>query len=30
MSRLRGFGRFEMPGTNFVPLNVYFDTEKIK
>ena len=30
MSRLRGYGRIEMPGINFVPLNVYFDNEKIK
>ena len=29
-SRLRGYGRIEMPGINFVPLNLYFDTEKIK
>ena len=30
MSRLRGYGRIEMPVINFVPLNVYFDHEKIK
>ena len=30
MSRLRGYGHVEMPGINFVPLNVYFDNEKIK
>ena len=29
ISRLRGYGRIEMPGINFVPLNVYFDNEKI-
>ena len=30
MSRLRGYGRTEMPGINFVQQNVYFDNEKIK
>ena len=30
MSRLRGYGRTEMPGIIFVPLNVYFGNEKIK
>ena len=30
MSRVRGYGRVEMPGINFVPLNAYFDNEKIK
>ena len=30
MSRLRGYGRVEMPYINFVALNVYFDNEKIK
>ena len=30
MSRLRGYGRVEMPVINFVPLNVHFDNEKIE
>ena len=30
MSRLTGYRRIEMPGINLVPLNVYFDNEKIK
>ena len=30
MSRLRGYGRLDMPVINVVSLNVYFDNEKIK
>ena len=30
MSRLRGYRRIDMPGKNFVRLNVYVDNEKIK
>ena len=30
MSRLRVYGRVEMPDINFVQLNVYFGNEKIK
>ena len=30
MGRLRGYGRVEMLGINFVPLKVCFDNEKIK
>ena len=29
MSSLRGYGGVEMPGINFVPLNVYFDNERL-
>ena len=29
MSRLSGYERAEIPDMNFVPLNVYFDKEKI-
>ena len=30
MSRLRVYGRVEIPDINFVQLNVYFGNEKIK
>ena len=30
MSRLGGYGRVELTVIDFVPLNVYFENEKIK